>query len=408
MERRVRNVIVIGDTAANGGGASQIACLTARILKESGYEVTYFGGCGPIRDELSDIRTIVVRESSFIESDSKVCGALEGLHSKASYDALSALLKEYDPTNTVVHVHGWTHNLSSSIFDACADLGFKVVITVHEYFLACPNGGFYNYQAHEICHLRPCSLHCVFTNCDKRSYSQKLYRVVRTLRQNRSVARANPRLCYLSPFVYGIMRGGRFDDGNPAYLPNPILAPEIVNPSDINQRNGYLFVGRFDPEKNPRLFCEAMTRLGLHGVMCGSGPQLEALRKEYPKIDFRGWCDKNQLDEQFHHAKALIMTSSWYEASPLVCLEAMLSAGIPSIVPDTCGATAYIKDGTNGLWFSNGDLQSLCEAIERMEDREFYERVCKNIDGELPTLRGDRSYAAYARRLSSIYEGLYV
>lgn len=407
-ENHVRNVIVVGDTAANGGGASQIACLTARILDEAGYNVVYFGGCGPVRGDLADIRTVVVRDRSFLQSESKISGAIEGLHSRASYEALNALLGEFNSSDTVVHVHGWTHNLSSSIFDACADLGFKVVITVHEYFLSCPNGGFYDYKRNEICHRKPLSASCISCNCDKRNYAQKLYRVVRTLRQNRSIARANPKLCYLSPFVYGILRDSGLKDDDPTYLPNPILAPENFSPVEPSHRRGYLFVGRFDPEKNPKLFCEAITRLGLQGTMCGSGPQLESLKVEYPNIDFLGWCNKKQLESQFRSRKALIMTSSWYEASPLVCLEAMFAGGIPSIVPDTCGAIDYVKDGDNGAWFENGDIDSLCSAIGRMEDEAFYERVCQNVDEQLPALRMDRSYETYARRLESIYEGLYV
>lgn len=407
-ENHVRNVVVVGDTAANGGGASQIACLTARILDGAGYNVVYFGGCGPVRDDLAGIRTVVVRDKPFLQSESKASGAIEGLHSRASYEALSTLLKEFDPPDTVVHVHGWTHNLSSSIFDACADLGFKVVITVHEYFLACPNGGFYDYQRNEICHRRPLPASCVTCNCDKRSYAQKLYRVVRTLRQNRSVVRASPKLCYLSPFVYGILRDAGIADEDPTFLPNPILAPDDYAPIEPSKRRGYLFVGRFDPEKNPRLFCEAVTRLGLQGTMCGSGPQLDSLKAEYPNVEFLGWCNKEQLEGQFRSHKALVMTSSWYEASPLVCLEAMFAGGIPSVVPSTCGAVDYVKDGDNGTWFENGDVGSLCSAIGRMENEAFYERVSQNINEQLPALREDRSYETYAKRLEGIYERLYV
>ncbi len=404
MSRRVKNIIVVSDTASNDGGVSQIACLTANILKGAGYGVTYFAGCGPVRSELKDIRTIVVRDGSFLKSASKVSGALEGLHSKASYEALTELLREFSPADTVVHVHGWTHALSSSIFDACADLGFRVIITVHEYFLVCPNGGFYDYQRNEICHRKPCSVGCVLRNCDKRGYAQKLYRVARAIRQNRSVRRAKPKLCYLSPFVRNILYKSGIDDDDPAYLPNPILAPKTFTPSDPTNRQGYLFVGRFDPEKNPKLFCEAITRLGLQGTMCGSGHQLETLEAQYPGIEFLGWCDKDQLSDQFRRHRALVMTSSWYEASPLVCLEAMFASGIPSIVPNTCGAIDYIKDGVNGALFENNDLGSLCSALERMENTAFYKGVCENIERELPELRKDRSYDAYLKRLESVYE----
>lgn len=403
---KLKNVIVIDDSADNIGGTAQVAYITAKVLTNRGYNVVYFAGCGPVHKRLDGIRVVVAHDKPFLDQDCKVRGALGGLHSKETYAKLRALLSEYSPGDTVLHVHSWTHALSSSIFDAIADAGFKVLVTLHEYFLVCPNGGFYDYQRNEICHLKPCSATCVLRNCDKRSYAQKLYRVVRIKRQDRSIARAKPKFCYLSDFTYDIMRGNQFDNGSPSFLPNPISTEGHFVTGDPANKSGYLFVGRLDAEKNPRLFCEAMTHLGLEGTMCGSGPLLESLEKEFPNIEFLGWCEKEQLSEQFKTKRALVLTSSCYEASPLVCLEAMFASGIPSIVPETCGATAYIEDGSNGMWFANNDLKSLCRAIERLEDEEYYAKICQTIAKTFPAMREERSYKTYATRVVTLYEGL--
>ena len=84
----------------------------------------------------------------------------------------------------------------------------------------------------------------------------------------------------------------------------------------------------------------------------------------------------------------------------------MFTSGIPSIVSETCGATAYIKDGFNGLWFANNDLDSLCDAIRRMEDGDFYLKTCRSIDESLPAMREDRSYKTYFGRVLALYEEL--
>lgn len=408
MDKRVKNVIIVDDTADNFGGTAQIAYITAVVLRDRGYNVVYFAGCGPIHSRLDGFKVVVANEQPFLESDNKVAGALSGLHSKKSYERFCALLNQFNPDDTVVHVHSWTHALSSSIFDAIADSGFKVLVTFHEYFLVCPNGGFYDYKKHRICHLKACSAKCIRCNCDKRSYVQKLYRVVRIALQNRSIKRAHPKFCYLSDFTYDIMRGSEFDDGMPCILPNPISVEGELSLGVPSEKNGYLFVGRFDKEKNPELFCRALTSLGLPGTLCGSGPEFERLRDAYPNLNFLGWCDKDVLADQFKSNKALVMTSSWYEASPLVCLEAMFASGIPSIVPETCGAIAYIRDGVNGLLFKNGDVSSLCEAISKLEDSNYYEMLCESTRRLLPSLQEDRSYETYANRVSNLYEGLYV
>lgn len=404
---RVKNVIVVDDTADNFGGTAQVAYVTARVLADRGYNVVYFAGAGPIHERLSDVRVVTVREKPFLECDSKIKGALEGLSSKQTYRALCSLLAEFDPSNTVLHIHSWTHALSSSIFDAIADMGFRSLITLHEYFIACPNGGFFDYGHHEICRLKPCSPACVARNCDKRNYAQKLYRIVRLSLQTRAIGHARSKLAYLSEFTYGILRGNRFDNGNPIYLPNPIEAQGGYAPSPIESRKGYLFIGRVDAEKNPELFCEALTRLGLPGTLCGDGPLLPQLREKYPNLTFLGWCDKDELGRQARANKALVLTSYCLEASPLVCLEAMFTAGIPSVVPNTCGATAYIEDGKNGMWFENGSLESCCNAICALEDDDTYKHICTHIDSQLTELREDRSYARYAQRVTDAYEGLY-
>ena len=407
MTGRVKNIIVVDDTADNYGGTAQIAYVTCRILRDCGYNVIYFAGAGPIHERLSDFRVEVVRDSAFLDSPNKLSGALEGLHSKKAYSRLRSLLNEFNPSDTVLHVHSWTHALSSSIFDAIADFGFKSLVTLHDYFLVCPNGGFYNFQTNEICKLNACSRACIFCNCDKRSYFQKLYRLVRTALQNRSISRANPTFCYLSSFTYNIMQGNRFDSGKPIILPNPIAIDNDYHLGAPPNRRCYLFVGRLDKEKNPALFCEALTRLGLPGTLCGTGTEYDRLRRQYPNLEFRGWCDKDALDTEYKSNRALVMTSSLYEASPLVCLEAMFASGIPSVVPDTCGAISYIDNEVNGFHFKNKNLDSLCETLLKVEDGSIYSRVCSNIQLSLPRLKKDRSYETYANRVIELYEALY-
>ena len=51
----------------------------------------------------------------------------------------------------MVHFHGWTKALSTSTFRTVKSLGLPSIVTLHDYFAACPNGGFYDYQQNAIC-----------------------------------------------------------------------------------------------------------------------------------------------------------------------------------------------------------------------------------------------------------------
>lgn len=46
MSRRVKNVIVVDDTADNLGGTAQIAYVTAAVLRDRGYNVVYLPVAG--------------------------------------------------------------------------------------------------------------------------------------------------------------------------------------------------------------------------------------------------------------------------------------------------------------------------------------------------------------------------
>ncbi len=96
---------------------------------------------------------------------------------------LRATLKDFDPKNTIVHLHGWSKALSSSVVHECVERSFKVVCTLHDYFVACLNGGFYNFRTNNICYLHALSLPCVLENCDSRSYNQTIWRVARQIVQ---------------------------------------------------------------------------------------------------------------------------------------------------------------------------------------------------------------------------------
>lgn len=403
----VKHAVIIDDTSTSFGGTAKVAYETAKVLAALGVNVIYFAGYGPADARLNGIRVVEVHKLPFLQWDSTLRGALSGLWDLSSYVALRQVLHELNPRETIVHIHSWTHALSSSVFSAIKREGFKPVVTLHDYFTVCPNGGLYDYVHSCLCQRRPCSLSCIMHNCDKRSYAQKLYRCIRIGIQKIAMSNVKVKYCYLSQFTLSLT-GNLTQELHPSILPNPISDMAVGrNASDlveVGQNSAYLYVGRFDKEKNPRLFCEALTRLGLPGTLCGNGPEWQSVKDDYPNLRFVGWCDAEQLQQCYRTHRALIMTSSWYEAQPLVCLEAMISSSMPSIVPNTCGAISYIEDGVNGLLYNRDDVDSLCEAIEKMQQADVYQCLVSGVRHCLPALSERHSVSAYADNLISVYE----
>ena len=274
-------------------------------------------------------------------------------------------LKKYGK-HTIVHVHGWSHALSASIFKACLDNDVIPFVTLHDYFSVCPNGGFYNFKEQHVCGLKPMNCKCVGTNCDARNYMQKIYRLIRQCVQDKYV-KNNDRVKYIYISDYSFSKLKKcLKSKNCFYLHNPVDEYPIDKVNAINN-NSYLYIGRISPEKGADVFCKAISQLGIKGTVIGDGPLKKELAKKFPMIEFAGWKSKQDILPYIKQARCLIFPSKCYEGAPLTT-EECLNAGIPCIVSDVCAATDQIEDGVNGYIFKSEDVEDLKNKIVMVEE----------------------------------------
>ena len=185
--RKIQNVVIINDFNYTQGGASKVAINTAKILNKSGLKVYFFSAVNNPKENIEGITYISTNQKEALREKNRIKGAINGIYNFKAKIELKKLLKTLSPDNTIIHVHGWTKALSSSVFDIAFKMKYKVILTLHDYFTACPNGGYYNYKQNEICHLSPLTWKCIKCNCDSRNYGFKLYRIVRQFVQNKIV-----------------------------------------------------------------------------------------------------------------------------------------------------------------------------------------------------------------------------
>lgn len=174
--------------------------------------------------------------------------------------------------------------MSSSIFRSIAKSNLQLVITLHDYFCFCPNGGFYNYQKSEICNKKPLSLSCICTNCDVRSYPQKIWRLLRQKIQNHEIwNNQNLHFISISNFTDKICVPLIPSNAKVYKLYDPVelsLHKRVV----IQNNTNYICMARLSPEKGVNLFCKAITDLGFNGIVMGDGEQLDDLKKNIPRL----------------------------------------------------------------------------------------------------------------------------
>lgn len=370
----IRTIVVVYDQAYISGGAAKVAISAAVALKQKGYHVIYFSALEPISQLLTnnDVEIVCVG-GKHIGNTKNPVALMRGLWNQHAENSLNALLRTLDQKTTVVHVHGWTKCLSSSIFNACRKNNIKTFITLHEYFSVCPNGGLFDYRENCICKIKPCSVNCYLHNCDKRSYVQKLYRDIRQVLTNRSLKKLQPNVIYISEFSKKILAPDiRF--ANQSFLVENHVEIQDNKKIDVAKNKEYLFIGRVSKEKGPELFCEAIMESGVNGTVIGEGPELVVLKEKYPRITFTGWLSQEQMHPYLQKARCLIISSEWYETMGLTIIE-MQAKGIPCIVPFQCAGNEYINNQENGILYQIGNKKSLIEAIEKTKDDNYIKKI---------------------------------
>lgn len=400
-------VVLCLDHASITGGLSKVAIDSALGLKQRGARPIVFSAVAPVDQRLLDagVEVICLGQHDILDNPSRFSAALQGIWNNGAATALRALLASLPKNRTIVHVHAWAKALSPSIAEPIRASGLPAVFTMHDYFLNCPNGGFYNYQKNDVCHLEPMSLACWATNCDSRNYPYKLWRNARLL-----LAQRYARLAQV--FSDFILLSDTQQDVVERYLPtgraihrvcNPIEAEDLGYKTDA-ATGDYLFVGRLSPEKGLRLFAEAADRAGVTPVFIGDGSVAEELRARHPEARLLGWQSPAATRAALRAARTLVFPSLWYEAQGMTVLEAK-AMGTPVIVSDICAAREHVENGVSGLWFETGSVDGLAQTLERMKDDALVARLSKeayeSFWRDAPTLdrHVEETLAVYRRML---------
>lgn len=363
----LKNIVIVNDWGCIEGGAANVAINTA-IALASQYNVYLFCAVKPIEPRLEEagVQVICVDKIDVLHDPSRIHAIANGIWDRQVEKNFENMLFKLNKNETIVHVHTWTKALSSSVFSVTSKLAFHVVVTLHDFFCFCPNGGFYNYKSNHICHQKPMSLGCILTNCDARSYPQKLWRVLRMATQNK-VLWSNHKLSFISisnltDKVCVPLINHRAKVYN---LKDPVDIKEQT-PNDIINNDYYICMSRLSPEKGTELFCRAISELGFKGIVMGDGYLKNELQKKYPNVIFTGWVTGEEKEKYFRKAKCFVFTSLWYETFGLAVAEAK-SYGIPCIVPDECAASEQVDDSKTGYIFKTGNLESLKSTLQKYE-----------------------------------------
>lgn len=398
----LKNIVIVCDYAFFEGGAANVAIQSALAFsKYTDLNIYCFAGNGDPCEQLlnSRVKIIALKMPDLLGNNNKIDAFIKGIYNNKSAEQLKKLLSSLNREETIVHVHTWTKVLSSSIFKVCNELQFKTYLTIHEYFLACPNGACYNYVNHNICELPPLSKECIKCNCDARSYPQKLWRCVRQKKQNKILSEFKDlNYIFISSFQEKQLLKRTNLIKHKFLVKNPINVGERMH-IKAEENNVYIYIGRLSGEKGPNLFCEAITKSNVNGVVIGDGILANELKCKYPNIKFTGWLNKTQINKWLDITRVLIFPTLWYEGSPLTVPE-VLAHGIPCIVTNCSSATDDISNGVNGE-IVEPNVENIIMAINRCKNNDYVKKLSKNAENMFSEDRG--SQKSYVENMLKVY-----
>ena len=399
------NVILLNDYAYENGGASAVAYWIVRQLSAcANINVLIFAGSGEFDQvirNLPNVSTYSLNQHDILTDPHRLRAACKGLWNYEAAAQLDNILSEYDPQDTVIHVHSYQKLLTSSCIHMAKKRGFPMVMHLHDYGMICPNLAFYDFQRNEICRRYALGLACLYTNCDARKYIHKLWRFTRGCIEKVYVGLPDCADAYIavSNLSANLFKPYLPKVRQPYILPTPsfFVSNKFLNPA---KKKYFVFIGRLAPEKNPLLLAKCAYELHIPVMFIGEGTCREDILKVNPDAVITGWLKKEQVLKGLEEARCAVFPTLLYETQGLAVEEA-LSCAIPVIVSDVCAATEVVRHEENGLIFLSNDEGALKTCLLSMLDDDIVARMSLSAKELFRHRRAESDH--YIDRLLNIY-----
>jgi len=390
--------IIINDFGYVEGGASSVALSHIKLFQDQGLDVLFISGCSITSENLSCEHISLKKFSKPRKHTASILGYIFNYRSKKLISSIIAeKVKKYDDIK--IYLHSWTKFLSPSIFSALKvfEKGIDIVIYSHDYFLECPNGGYFNYKKSQKCLYRPLSANCIVSNCDKSNYLRKILRLIRNYIQKHFLKGLKFQLICVSEFQRERLNIITDIAISTKVIPNIF---KINKPFDKNQLTNtcdFLYVGRFDKEKGILELLNALTLSKTSCYFCGDGPLYDTIKNHANTKLSESWLSQKDVYSLMSTSKGIIIPSLWNEADPLTSIESA-SLGVIRIVSIHCAASAGIQDGVNGYLIDPSNIFSFSKTLHKIKNS--FEN---QISSEDVISSYDREYS-YRKKVSKSYD----
>ena len=339
------------------GGAEGYLLDLAALQRADGDEVAFYGMQHPDNDQPCAGTPAPYAAFDVPPPDLRSRLALAGrmIWSRSAAQGMAEAVEAFRPD--VVHAHNVYHQLSPSVLHAAARRGVPVVMTMHDYKLACPT-----YQLLDDGH--PCTA-CVTGGpwqaarraCKDGSRAASTVAAVEVSIHRRLGAYDGVRrLIAPSRFLADTMAAAGVYPDRLRVVPNftELEVPVREGPAS----RAVVYAGRLSAEKGVDVLVRAVGRAAQQladrpGVLldvAGDGPEraaLEALAAEVApgRVRFHGRLPRAELTDLVSSATLSAVPSRWHENQPLAVLESF-ALGVPVVTTDLGGLPELVDEST--------------------------------------------------------------
>ncbi len=359
-------------------------------------------------------------------------------------EAFARVLDDSKPD--IVHIQHLLY-LSAEIIKEIVKRGIPVVFTLHDYWLACPQGQFLK-SNEKPCHGEDAieCVKCVAYQLGIRKNSFKLYYFLRRYIPEYLVQCA--KRCYLVFSSFSIRKkGASLISGRASYMRkifsgiDMFIAPSkffkqafagfgipeekiIFLPHGFNLDNlkqprktfskklRFGFIGNLMPAKGAHILIQAFNEIRDNAAelkIYGKAISYKSIIGNYSarikkmvvnkNTRFTGEFDNRDIENIFSEIDVLVVPSIWRENSPLIIQEAFI-ANTPVIASDIGGIPELITDTVDGLLFRAGDIEDLRgKMVMCIENPSLIQELKRNI--RLP-----KDIKGHAKAIEGMYEDL--
>jgi len=331
------------------------------------------------------------------------------MYSREARDQIARLVVDTRPD--LVHIHGFIHEMSTSILPALKKARLPVIQTLHDYKIVCPNTTFISQEA--IC--ERCRGHRYYNialhSCKRGSRMASALAGVEMYFHEFLRLYASKIDLFISPSDFLARKVREHGMRRPI-----ITVPNFINPDLFQPRydpdNYFIFVGRLVRTKGILTLLEAMRQLNTTAELriAGAGelePELRAYAATYglTNVKFLGHLDTDTLTRTMQRALFTVQPSEWYENYSMTVIES-LASGTAVIGAAIGGIPEQVREGVNGLLFESGNAGQLAEKMQHLLDRrELAIEMGRNGRRQVETINGpdahyDQTMQAYERLLA--------